>query len=326
MLTRKQNLLETMHGGNPDRFVNQYEAFGIVLGSPAGGGMIMPGTSGKNPWGVTFQWPEGFPGMMPVHDDEHLVIKDITRWRDYVTVPPLIFPDEAWAPFIAQAQAIDRNEQYVMPMVAPGIFEMCHHLTEISNCMTYLLTEPEAMHELIDCLTEWELGLAEQLVKYIKPDGIFHHDDWGTQRSTFMSPDMFDEFFLPAYKKIYGYYKANGVEMIVHHCDCYAATLVPEMIEMGIDVWQGPISTNNIPKLIEKYGEKITFMGGIDSGRVDRPGWTPELIAAETRAAVESCGKHYFIPNTSQGLPMSTFPGVYECVTAEIDKLSKEMF
>ena len=30
-----------------------------------------------------------------------------------------------------------------------------------------------------------------------------------------------------------------GVDVIVHHSDSYAATLVPYMIEMGIDVWQG---------------------------------------------------------------------------------------
>ena len=34
----------------------------------------------------------------------------------------------------------------------------------------------------------------------------------------------------------------------------------------------------------------------------------------------------YFIPNASQGLPVSTFPGVYEALDAEIDKCSKEMF
>ena len=27
MLTKRQNLLETIHGGKPDRFVKQYEAF-----------------------------------------------------------------------------------------------------------------------------------------------------------------------------------------------------------------------------------------------------------------------------------------------------------
>ena len=32
---------------------------------------------------------------------------------------------------------------------------------------------------------------AEEICKYLKPDGLFHHDDWGSQTSTFMSPEMF---------------------------------------------------------------------------------------------------------------------------------------
>ena len=98
------------------------------------------------------------------------------------------------------------------------------------------------------------------------------------------------------------------------------------MIDVGIDVWQGVMNTNNIPELIEKYGGRITFMGGINSASVDRPDWTPELAAQEVRKTCENCGTQYFIPNLSQGLAISTFPGVYEAVSAEIDKMSREMF
>ena len=137
---------------------------------------------------------------------------------------------------------------------------------------------------------------------------------------------MFEEFYLPSYKKIYGMYKSMGVEVIIHHSDSYAATLVPYMVEMGIDVWQGVMCSNNIPDLIAKYGGKLSFMGGIDSAKVDYEGWTREVIAKEVRRACEENGRLYFIPNTSQGLPMSTFPGVYETVTEEIDKYSKVVF
>lgn len=44
------------------------------------------------------------------------------------------------------------------------------------------------------------------------------------------------------------------------------------------------------------------------------------------REACESCGKKYFIPCGSQGEAMSTYPGVYEAISKEIDKMSKEMF
>ena len=326
MLTKKQNLLETINGGNPDRYVNQYEALGIVLGNPSGEVMAQPGQTMVSGWGVTFSWPLGTPGQFPVHDAEHLVVKDIENWREYVHAPKVKFPEEAWIPFVQQAEAIDRNEQFVMPFVAPGVFEQCHNLTEISNCLTYLALYPDEMKDLIKYITDWELELAEEYCKYLKPEGVFHHDDWGTQISTFMSPDMFAEFFLPAYKEIYGYYIDHGADLIVHHCDSYAATLVPYMIEAGIKIWQGPQSTNNLPELIEKYGDKITFMGGIDSGIVDRPDWTPEHIEKVTREVCDACGTKYFIPCASQGLWISTFPGVYDSVSAAIDKISKEKF
>ncbi len=329
MLTKKQNLIETMKGGNPDRFVNQYEAFAMIVGSPFGEHNPAPKRGELNvvnAWGIKKSWPENVPGAFPVHDAESIVCKDITNWREYVKAPNVVYPAEAWKPYIEKAAAVDRNEQFVTAFIAPGIFEQCHYLLEIQECLINFYEEPEAMHELIDYITDWELAYAEELCKYLKPDAIFHHDDWGSQISTFLSPEMFEEFFLPAYKKVYGYYKEHGVELIIHHSDSYAATLVPYMIEMGIDIWQGVMNSNNIPELIKKYGGQITFMGGVDSAAVDYEGWTKEVVHKEVERACRECGKHYFIPNASQGLPMSTFPGVYEALSEEIDNMSKVMF
>lgn len=326
MLTKRQNLLETIHGGNPDRFVNQYEFLEFIFEVPQTGEMGGPGDEWKTNWGVTYRWPEGQIAGFPVHDDEHTVVKDITKWRDTVKAPPVEFPEEAWAKAIEHANSVDRNEKYVSAMVAPGIFEMTHHLMSMEGALINYYEEPEAMHELIDYVTDYELRFAKQLVDHLHPDALFHHDDWGGQTSTFLSPDMFREFILPAYKKIYGFYKDNGVELIVHHSDCYAANLVPQMIEMGMDIWQGVMTTNNIPKLIKEYGEKITFMGGIDSGVVDFPGWTQEIIRENVEKACKENGKLYFIPCLSQGLNFSSFEGVYEKTSEEIDRMSKIMF
>ena len=63
MLTIKQNLRETIHGGNPDRYVDQYEYLAmvpdpVIMQSP------MPKNDGVpvvNAWGVTNAWPAGTP-------------------------------------------------------------------------------------------------------------------------------------------------------------------------------------------------------------------------------------------------------------------------
>ncbi len=328
MLTIKQNLKEVMTGGNPDRFVNQYEYMGIVY-DPIMMQFPMPtygGPAVQNGWGVWNQWPEGTPGPFPVHTPDKIVVKDITHWQDYVHAPNVKLPDEAWGPSIEMASKVDQNEQYVTCFVAPGLFEMTHHLCEIQNALMNFYEEPEAVADLIKYLEEYELRYAEELCSHLHPTAIFHHDDWGSQRSTFISVPMFEEFYMDSYKRIYKYYHDHGVELIIHHSDSYAATLVPDMIEMGINIWQGVMTSNKIDELIAKYGPQITFMGGIDSAAVDHPGWTRQEVHDEVRRACKEYGKHYFIPNASQGLPMSTFPGVYEALTEEIDAASKEMF
>lgn len=325
MLTKKQNLIETMSGGKPDRFVKQFEFMELIMEAPRDY-RPAPGGTCKSKWGITFTWPEGQLGVFPLHDAEHKVLKDITDWRKYVHAPEIDTSEEAWAAAVDHAERVDRNDRYVAGIYLSGVFEMTHHLMGLEAAMMAFYEEPEAMHELIDYITEYELAYAKILVEKIHPDCIFHHDDWGSQKSSFISPKMFNEFFVPAYKKIYGFYKANGVELVVHHNDSYSANLVPYMIEMGMDIWQGVMTTNNTPELIKKYGGQLTFMGDIDSGIVDFPGWTPEIVARETERACRNCGKLYFIPNLTQGLHVSSFPGVYEEVNKVIDKLSKEMF
>ena len=328
MLTAKQNMQEVIHGGNPERFVNQFEALTLLfhpwfnhVGSAAKGELNV-----VNAWGVTNSFPADLPGSFPVHTQDTIVIKDIEHWRDYVKAPPLNFSGEEWAVFKEMYDAVDGTQTYKAPFVAPGLFEQTHHLSEISNALTYYITNPDEMHELIDYLTEWELEFAEGICTHLKPDAVFHHDDWGSEKSTFISPDMFAEFFLEPYKKIYGYYHAHGVELVVHHADSYAATLVPYMIEMGIDVWQGCMESNNVPELIKKYGGQITFMGGIDNKSVDFNGWSNENCYNVVKKVCDACGTKYFIPCITQGGGGSTFPGVYATLADEIDKYSMEVF
>lgn len=331
MLTKRQNLLETIRGGNPDRFVNQYEFMNMQMATPFSKFNRNPQYGEHNvvnAWGVTKSWPIGTPGGFPVHTPDKIVIKDMEDWKSYVKAPNIKFSEAEWEPFIAKAEEVDRNEQFCTMFMAPGLFEQCHYLMEIQNCLINFYEYPDEMKDLIKYYTEWEISYAEEICKYIKPDALFHHDDWGSQISTFISPEMFEEFYVDAYKELYGAFREGGVELVVHHSDSYAATLVPYMIEIGIDIWQGVMKSNDISTLIKKYGEKISFMGGIDSAEVDYEGWSQDVVAQKVREACETYGKDkkYFIPNASQGLAMSTFPGVYDAISAEIDKMTKEMF
>ncbi len=97
MLTKRQNPLETIQGGNPDRFVNQFEFMELLDHDPFTVVDPFPeyGQEGLvNAWGVTLSWPVGTPGPFPVHDAAHKVLPDITRWKEVVKAPSLQFSDE----------------------------------------------------------------------------------------------------------------------------------------------------------------------------------------------------------------------------------------
>lgn len=62
MLTKRQNLLETIRGGHQDRYVNCHEAFAFmidpILTSIGGFAYTMkPGETTVNQWGVTVTFP-----------------------------------------------------------------------------------------------------------------------------------------------------------------------------------------------------------------------------------------------------------------------------
>ena len=277
-------------------------------------------------WGVTWTWPEGTPGAFPRHGDGFTVLEDVEEWKGRVKCPPLEYSDELWEAAKKDYASYDRSQVLVGPTMFPGLFETTHNLMGIENAMVSFYTNPDEMHGLIDYFVEWEMAYVKQMAKHLHPDCVLHHDDWGSSRSTFLSPEMFKDFYLEPYKKLYKCYKDNGFEVIIHHSDSYAASYVPFMIEMGIDVWQGGTEHNDIPALVKKYGGQISFMTGIDNSVVDKADWTREEVAAVVRKMCTSCGKLYFSPCQTAGMPTSTYEGVYEAINEELDKMSAEMF
>ncbi len=329
MLTAKENMRQAVRGGNPDRFVNQYEALKIMF-TPIlmhNGGAPSPGiVDSLNAWGVTMSWPANVPGAFPVHTADKIVIKDIEHWQDYVKAPTLDYPQEEWDQFAEMYAAVDHDKAFTASFFAPGLFEQVHYLCSMTDALEYYLTYPDEVKDLIKYLTEWELKAAEKICSNLHPEVMFHHDDWGSGTNSFLRPSMFEDFFVDAYKEIYGYYHDHGTELIVHHSDSYGANIVDAMIEMGIDVWQGCMEANDVPALVKKYGGKIAFMGDLDNKSVDFEDWSDENNKEVIYRTLDRNTPKFFIPCIAQGGPGSVYPGVYASMCKYIDQYNEEKF
>lgn len=262
---------------------------------------------------------------MPIINDETKVLKDITEWRDYVHAPKLAEMDLDWTAAREQAEQIRGEGKLAMSLMATGLFEQSHYLMGFEDTLMNFLMEPDDMHEFLDYLLEYRMTYAKLLVENLHPDILLHHDDWGSKTSLFMSPDTWREFFKDRYKKFFGYFRENGI-IVMHHSDSYCEPIVQDMIDIGIDIWQGVLPTNDIPKLQQEFGGKIVFMGGISS-EID----VKDYDEAQIRAEVQRACKTYapggsFIPSITYGAAGSIFPGVDDIVMDEIRKQSAVYF
>jgi hypothetical protein len=331
MLSKKENFLETLKkDGSPDRLVNQWEAVEMIAPDPvllASFPAVNRGEMAKNNWGVTIWFPEDQPNFAPYHGEDAIVIKDLSAWRDYLQVPVLDFQAEDWALIQGIAAAVDKNEKLVTLPYYTGLFERTHSLLGFEGALTGMIEFPDAFQDLCDAIGATRLHDVEQLIENVKPDMIMFHDDWGMKHNLFMRPKLWRKFIKPHYEKLYKMTREAGV-IIMHHADSFLEPIVDDMIELGIDLWQGTLPENDILKLQEQVAGRMAMMGGIDASLVDRKDVAEDVVRGAARYACETYGAAgNFIPCMTYGGPESNvFPGIDALVTDEINKFNKEKF
>ena len=311
--------------GKPERQLKQYEATRVVFGEPAMEylrGNRRPGTVSIDRFGTTILFPEDAPGATPHITEENKVCKDITHWRDYVHAPDLwaacADDEEGWARARAQADQIRRNGGLATCLMGTGIFEQCHFLMGFEDTLTNLYEHPQEMHELIDYILEYRMSYARLVIEKLQPDVILSHDDWGTKDALFMKPEMWREFYKEPYRKFYGYIRSQGV-IAIHHGDSFMAPIIEDMVEIGIQCWQGVLPENNIPALQEQLQGRMVLMGGIGAA-IDRADASEEEITAYVQNVLETCcPRGHFVPCITYGAPGSVFRHVDPVINRTID-------
>ncbi len=328
MYTPKENFIRTVNKDNPDRLVNDYEAFAVIRSDPVTDldrGIRIQGKEIKDIYGTTIIWPENQPGGMPHVTEENKVIKDVTNWRNELALPDYAAMDLDWSKNAELVAQVDRNEKLVTSIMATGLFERLHFLMGFEETLMNFLEEPEAMHDLLDALLEVRMTYVRLLIDNMKPEVIIHHDDWGTKHSLFVSYDTWCEFFKERYRKLYSYMRERGVT-VIHHADCYCANIVKDMAEIGVQIWQGVIPDNDLCALQKELDGSLILMGGINA-EIDRSDWTEESVRREVRRACDTYAPGgSFIPCLTYGGPGSIYPGVIETIRDEIAQYNKEHF
>ena len=290
-MTKKEQFLSVLHNEQPPKWMGYgFDAFPqitfhcIIDPISIWDILFISGEHVLDHWGVVHRNLPGDPGIIPMVNEENQVIKDITKWRDYVTFPEI--PELDWSDAKKAIEQVDRENEFVMVPTFRGLFERAHCLMTFEDTLINRYEEPEAMDEFFTAYTDWKLKVVEQLIDNLHPDIIHSHDDWGSKTSMFFSPDVFRKLLKPHYEKLYSYIKKRGV-MVQHHCDCYATDVAKDMVDIGVDMWQGVLPQNDIPRIKRETGGRLLLMGGLDQGLIDQADVTEEAVRAEVRRAID---------------------------------------
>ena len=115
---------------------------------------------------------------------------------------------------------------------------------------------------------EIKITLTEWLITEIGIDIIDYGDDWGMEDRLLLSLEKWRTFIKPWQAKLYRVAKDHGV-LVYQHNDGRVGNLIPDLIEIGVDILNIQRECNNWPRIIKEHGDQITMWGGVSARTVD---------------------------------------------------------
>ena len=175
--------------------------------------------------------------------------------------------------------------------MACTIFERAWQIRGFNELMTDFLINEEMAACLLDGITELSLFRARRFAE-AGVDIIHIGDDMGMEDRMIISPDTWRKWFKPRMNKIIkGAREIKPDVLFFYHSDGYVEPIIPDFIEIGIDVLN-PVQPESMDpaKLKKLYGDKLAFWGTIGIQHT-LPFGTPEEVAAEVKERIETVGK-----------------------------------
>ena len=113
-------------------------------------------------------------------------------------------------------------------------------------------------------------------------DAVLIGNDLGSQRCLMISPELVKRFVIPGAKRLVELAHSYGLKVIYHSCGSIVDA-IPDLIDAGVDIIHPiqALAAGMEPKsLKEKFGDKVSFCGGVDTQDL-LVNATPEQVKAK---------------------------------------------
>jgi len=174
---------------------------------------------------------------------------------------------------------------------AGSVFERSWYLRSMEELMMDLLTAPELAHWLFERTAAYQQFAAEQFAR-AGVDIVITGDDVAGQQGLLMKLATWREFLKPHLATTVRRVKqARPNTFVFYHSDGNVEPVIPELIEIGIDILN-PVQPECMdPTAIkQRFGDRLSFWGTVSVQRT-MPFGTPDEVRAEVRTRVGTVGR-----------------------------------
>jgi uroporphyrinogen-III decarboxylase len=187
------------------------------------------------------------------------------------------------------ARAMREQQHTLVCTHMDGFFAYPRELMGLEGLLYALYDDPGLIRALVRDRLDFYREVYERAIRDTAPDFAFLWEDMCYRGGPLLSPEMFREYLLPAYRELTGFLRGLGVRNIIVDSDGNVTQLLPLWLEGGVtgvlpfEVRAGM----DVVKLGEQF-PTLQILGGIDKTEVARG---PAAIDAELARVLPAMGR-----------------------------------
>jgi len=184
-----------------------------------------------------------------------------------------------------------KDEYWIVGVTVTTIWETAWALRGYERMLMDLVINEDLANRILEIPYQYHLTAAKKLVQ-LGVDMIWIGDDVGGQEAMLISPQQWRRFLKPRLSDFISSLKEiNANVKIAYHSDGNVYPIIPELIEIGVDVLNPIQPACMDPAQIKKeFGDRLCFWGTIDEQHT-LPFGTAEEVAMEVKDRLETVGK-----------------------------------
>jgi uroporphyrinogen decarboxylase len=184
-----------------------------------------------------------------------------------------------------------KDEYWIVGVTVTTIFETAWALRGLEQLMLDMLMDPDLADDVLDIPYRYHLTAAKKFVE-MGVDMIWTGDDVGAQDKMLISPKMWRRYLKPRMANFVAELKAINPNLkVAYHTDGNVMPIIPELIEIGIDVLN-PVqpASMNPAEVKRQFGDRLSFWGTIDEQHT-LPFGSPQEVRSEVMDRLETVGR-----------------------------------